>query len=52
MASDTLFPRIGVLAEQADKIQTTGSPTSEKDEKVVEEIESLCMKCQEQVSSL
>jgi zinc finger protein len=52
--TSTLFPRIGEIAEQADTLQTTDGPTStenETDEKVVQEIESLCMKCEEQVSS-
>jgi zinc finger protein len=46
MAIDNLFPRIGEVVETADKIQTTDN---EQDEKVVQEIESLCMKCEEQV---
>jgi len=42
---NNIFPRIGEIVETADKIQVA----DEQDEKVVEEIESLCMKCEEQV---
>lgn len=52
MAGETLFPRIGEIVEQADRIQTEDGPTPAEDEKVVQEIESLCMKCGEQVRSL
>jgi len=45
MAIDNIFPRIGEIVESADKIQVT----DEQDEKIVQEIESLCMKCEEQV---
>jgi hypothetical protein len=47
MAIDNLFPRIGEVVETADSIQTTKDG---QDEKVVEEIESLCMKCEDQVN--
>ena len=46
MAVDNLFPRIGEVVETADNIQTTESG---QEEKVVQEIESLCMQCEEQV---
>jgi zinc finger protein len=60
----TLFPSIGSVADQTDKLQThetdasTGKtdsapyPTSDNEEKVVEEVESLCMRCGEQVGFL
>ena len=54
MASTTkpnnFFPAIGHVVDQADKtkdVQDGGQ--AEEDEKVVDEIESLCMKCYEQV---
>ncbi|SRR6266576_7279888 len=52
-----LFPTIGRIAEKADKsttdgtdqsVSTTEAPEAEQEEKVVEEIESLCMRCHEQ----
>jgi zinc finger protein len=52
----TLFPSIGSVADQTDNLQTRetdGNPTfstNDNEEKVVEEVESLCMKCGEQVS--
>ena len=52
MVGETLFPKIGEIVEQADRIQTADEPTLADDERVVEEIESLCMKCHEQVRSL
>jgi hypothetical protein len=45
MAIDNIFPKIGEIVESADKIQVT----DEQDERFVQEIESLCMKCEEQV---
>jgi zinc finger protein len=51
----TLFPSIGSVADQTDNLQTdesTGnipSTTHDNEEKVVQEVESLCMKCGEQV---
>jgi zinc finger protein len=52
----TLFPSIGSIADQTDNLQTketdrssTFSP-NDNEEKVVQEVESLCMKCGEQVS--
>jgi zinc finger protein len=58
----TLFPSIGSVADQTDNLQasepdesidnTTFSTlsTNDNEEKVVQEVESLCMKCGEQVS--
>ena len=58
----TLFPSIGSVADQTDNLQTketdgsSGNPTlstlstNDNEEKVVQEVESLCMKCGEQVS--
>lgn len=58
----TLFPSIGSVADQTDKLETqktdasTGKAdsaphsTNDNDEKVVQELESLCMRCGEQVS--
>lgn len=55
--STTLFPSIGSIADQTDNLEiqeTTGDAdpisTSDNEEKVVQEVESLCMKCGEQVS--
>ena len=54
----TLFPSIGSVADQTDNLQTrerdgnVGNPalsTNDNEEKVVQEVESLCMKCGEQV---
>jgi hypothetical protein len=54
----TLFPSIGSVADQTDNLQTretdesSGNPTfstNDNEEKVVQEVESLCMKCGEQV---
>ncbi|KAJ7232840.1 zf-ZPR1-domain-containing protein [Mycena haematopus] len=55
MSDPTLFPSIGTVADQADHLEdrpdTPLEPTNnsgEAEEKVVQEIESLCMKCHEQ----
>lgn len=57
MAPENLFPSIGTLAQQADSSadifdlkDTTGAPPKDDDDRVVQEIESLCMNCEEQVS--
>ena len=52
-SQENLFPKIGDIADQADKLETvTDDPTPlPEEEKVVQEIESLCMKCEEQVRS-
>ena len=56
MAQNTnLFPTIGDIASQTDEIvnesETKGEDTRfDNEDKVVQEIESLCMKCEEQVS--
>ena len=58
----TLFPSIGTVADQTDNLQTRetdgsiGNTTlstlsaNDNEEKVVQEVESLCMQCGEQVS--
>jgi hypothetical protein len=58
MAPDNLFPSIGTLAQQADSSAdqvdidyTTDVPSKDDDDRVVQEIESLCMNCEEQVST-
>jgi zinc finger protein len=55
MAPDNLFPSIGTIAQQADSsadpVDTSGAPSKDDDDRVVEEIESLCMNCEEQVST-
>ncbi|KAK2459855.1 hypothetical protein APHAL10511_008176 [Amanita phalloides] len=59
MASTTsdMFPTIGTVAEKADKATADGidhsstAPEPEQEEKVVEEVESLCMRCHEQGST-
>jgi len=49
MASGTtLFPKIGDLAGQTDGLTTINEPEVDNDEKAIEEIESLCMRCEEQ----
>ncbi|KAJ7293937.1 zf-ZPR1-domain-containing protein, partial [Mycena rebaudengoi] len=56
MSDPTLFPTIGTIADQTDLLKeqpdsTSLEPTTdsgESEEKVVQEIESLCMKCHEQ----
>ena len=56
MAQNTnLFPTIGDIASQTDEIvndsETKGEDSQfDNEDKVVQEIESLCMKCEEQVS--
>jgi zinc finger protein len=58
MAPDNLFPSIGTLAQQADcsadpvnLYDTTDALSKDDDDRVVEEVESLCMNCEEQVST-
>lgn len=58
MAPDNLFPSIGTIAQQADSSadpidigDTSGAPSKDDDDRVVQEIESLCMNCEEQVST-
>ncbi len=58
MAPDNLFPSIGTLAQQADSSadlvdlgDTTCAPSKDDDDRVVQEVESLCMNCEEQVST-
>lgn len=57
MAKDNLFPSIGSLAEQADNPEdsgkdgdATGASADGDEERVVQEIESLCVNCEEQVT--
>lgn len=57
MAPDNLFPAIGTLAQQADSSvnsadlkDTAVAPPKDDDDRVVQELESLCMNCEEQVS--
>jgi zinc finger protein len=56
MSDAPLFPSIGTIADQTDLLEdrpdTPLEPSTnggETEEKVVQEIESLCMKCHEQV---
>jgi len=58
MAPDNLFPSIGTLAQQADSStdqvdlnDTTNEPPNDDDDRVVQQVESLCMNCDEQVST-
>lgn len=60
MAPDNLFPSIGTLAQQADSstdpvdlndATDTTSKDDDDDDRVVQEVESLCMNCEEQVST-
>ena len=57
MSVDNLFPSIGALAEQTDNSgdpgkngDATGASADGDEERVVEEIESLCVNCEEQVT--
>ena len=49
-----LFPTIGDIASQTDGLVNESEPREDSqfdnEDKVVQEIESLCMKCEEQVS--
>ena len=58
MAPDNLFPSIGTLAQQTDSSadpvhldNTTDASSKDDDDRVVQEVESLCMNCEEQVST-
>ena len=58
MASQNLFPSIGTLAQQADNsadsitvTDVPGTHPAEDDDQVVQEVESLCMNCEEQVGT-
>ena len=55
MAPENLFPSIGTLAQQADSsadpVDTADSPPKDYDDRTVQEIESLCMNCEKQVST-
>lgn len=58
MSPDNLFPSIGTLAQQAgssvdpiDLGDSADAPLKDDDDRVVEEVDSLCMNCQEQVSN-
>lgn len=43
-----LFPHIGSLADQADQ-EPDSTQTSDEAGKIIQQVESLCMKCGEQV---
>lgn len=52
MASNSAFPSIGALADKAEAIedkQANDQAIADQDERPLEEIESLCMSCGEQV---
>jgi zinc finger protein len=58
-AFDDFFDSIGNKAEnvtaskaKTDPVATNGAQVAEEDEKVVDEIESLCMNCRENASNL
>jgi hypothetical protein len=58
MASQNLFPSIGALAQQADGSEypctvdnSTGVIQKEDEDRLVQELESLCMNCEEQVGT-
>jgi hypothetical protein len=58
MASQNLFPSIGTLAQQADSSEypstvdnSTGVIPKEDEDRLAQEIESLCMNCEEQVGT-
>ena len=48
---EVLFPSIGSIAQTTENIQDARSEesTTEEDDRAVQEIESLCMSCGEQV---
>lgn len=49
MAQDPFFPTIGTLAEKADGVpDNIAVDTEAQENRPLEEIESLCMKCGEQ----
>ena len=53
--SEKLFPAIGKVADEADKKEKPDAAqnagyAAEDDDRAVQEIESLCMKCYQQVS--
>ena len=57
MSVDNLFPLIGALAEQTDNSEDSGkngdangASANGDEERVVQEIESLCVNCEEQVT--
>ncbi len=57
MTGDNLFPSIGTLAQQAEDskdlvkdVNITGTSANEDEERVVQEIESYCVNCEEQVT--
>lgn len=53
MSNPSLFPSIGEIASQTediDEAQITEKAEGDVEDKVIQEIESLCMKCHEQVS--
>jgi zinc finger protein len=59
MVQDNLFPSIGTLAQQADsqgdsiaENDRLATPPKDDDDRVMQEIESLCMSCEEQVSTI
>jgi zinc finger protein len=58
MTPDNHFPSIGTLAQQADSSvdsvdlnDTADAPPNDDDDRVVQELESLCMNCEKQVST-
>lgn len=50
--SNTFFPPIGSVVSQAGQPASSEAIEGEDDEKLLQEIESLCMKCHEQVQPL
>jgi len=49
METKPLFPSIGSLADQADQETESAQAPGTTEDKVIQQIESLCMKCGEQV---
>ena len=50
MATENLFPKIGELATKTDEeTKVDEGAGDENEEKVIQEIDSLCMNCHEQV---
>ena len=56
MSHDQFFPPIGQLAKQTDDLPeehtASDGPGDVQEDRPLEEVESLCMRCGEQVSSL
>lgn len=48
-AKEQLFPAIGTIADRADQLPENEASANSDEDRPMQEIESLCMKCGEQV---